>query len=144
MCLSAWHGSQTAVAYLDGTGGEPMHEASIAAGLMGILQREAARRDAVRIVRVRLRIGRLAAVEKRQLVECFALFAEGTLADGAEVAIEEVPVTARCTACGEVFTVEGWRFTCPACASGEVVLLTGRELSLESFDAEAPEPSTPV
>jgi hydrogenase nickel incorporation protein HypA/HybF len=112
-----------------------MHEASIVEGLMRILERQAAQHGVSAIRRVNLRVGRLRAVEPRQLVSCFEMFAEGTLADGAELAVEEVPVRARCRACGNEFEVPRYRFECPACGGGDVEVTRGQELYIESFEA---------
>ena len=47
--------------------------------------------------------------------------------------IEDVAVTAHCSACGHAFTVEGWHIACPACGADAVDVLTGRELHIDSF-----------
>jgi hydrogenase nickel incorporation protein HypA/HybF len=105
-----------------------MHETAIVEGLMRILEQQAARHGAERILRVRVPVGRLRAVEPAQLVSCFEMFAEGTIADGASLAIEEVPVRARCKACGTEFEVPRYRFECPGCAGGDVAVIQGQEL----------------
>jgi hydrogenase nickel incorporation protein HypA/HybF len=115
-----------------------MHETAIVEGLMRILERQAAQHGAERILRVRVRVGRLRAVEPAQLVACFDMFAEGTVAEGATLAIEEVPVRARCKACGTEFEVPRYRFECPGCGGGDVEVVQGQELYIESFDAAQP------
>ena len=62
-----------------------MHETAIIAGLLRILETQAAQHGATRIVRVTVKVGRLRAVEPQQLRACFEVFAEGSLADGAEI-----------------------------------------------------------
>ncbi|HEX8964479.1 MAG TPA: hydrogenase maturation nickel metallochaperone HypA [Rhodocyclaceae bacterium] len=114
-----------------------MHETAIVTGLMRILEEKAAAHGVERILRVTLKVGRLRAVEPAQLVACFEMFAEGTVADGAELAIVEVPVRARCKACGTEFEVPRFRFECPGCAGGDVDVIAGQELYIESFDAGA-------
>lgn len=111
-----------------------MHEASIVHGLMGILEREAAEHGVTRIVRVKLRIGRLRAVEPQALAACFELFAEGTAAEGAELVVDHVPARGRCAGCGHDFVLEGFRALCPACGGAEVTLTGGRDLCVESFE----------
>lgn len=112
-----------------------MHEAAIVEGLMRILEQQAARHGVSAIRRVNVKVGRLRAVEPRQLVSCFEMFAEDTVADGAELAVEEVPVRARCKACGEAFEVPRYRFECPGCGGGDVDVIQGQELYIESFEA---------
>ncbi|WP_028535103.1 hydrogenase maturation nickel metallochaperone HypA [Paludibacterium yongneupense] len=118
-----------------------MHETAIVSGLMRILEQRAAAHDISRIVAVTLKVGRLAAVEPAQLRACFEMFAEDTIADGAELRIDTVAVRARCKVCATEFEVERFRFACPACASGDVDVLSGRELYIESFEAAKDDPA---
>lgn len=115
-----------------------MHETAIVEGLMRILEKQAAQHGAERILRVRVRVGRLRAVEPAQLSACFDMFAEGTVAEGATLAIEEVPVRARCKSCATEFEVPRYRFECPGCGGGDVEVVQGQELYIVSFDAAEP------
>jgi hydrogenase nickel incorporation protein HypA/HybF len=112
-----------------------MHETAIVTGLMRILEDKAAAHSVDCILRVTLKVGRLRAVEPAQLRACFEMFAEGTVADGAVLAIVEVPVRARCKGCGTEFEVPRFKFECPGCAGGEVDVIAGQELYIESFEA---------
>lgn len=112
-----------------------MHETAIVTGLMKILDGKAAEHGFTRITKVRLKLGRLRGLDPRQIRGAFEVFSEGSPADGAELVIEEVPVAARCRACGHDYTVEGWQFACPACGSDDADIVAGRELYVESFDA---------
>lgn len=118
-----------------------MHETAIVAGLMRILEQQVARHGAARVSRVTIKVGRLRAVEPQQLRACFEMFAEGTVAEGAVLAIDEVPVRARCKACGVEFEVPRYRFECPGCGSGEVDVIAGQELYMESFEAATGPPA---
>ena len=111
-----------------------MHETAIVQGLMGIIEEQAAKHGAARVSRVNVKVGRLRAVEPRQLVACFEVFAEGTIADGALLAIEEMPVRARCRSCGSEFEVANYRFACGACGAGDVEVTQGQELYIESIE----------
>ena len=80
-----------------------MHEASIVAGMMHILEDEARRHNVSRITRVRLSVGLFTAVEPKTLEACFELYAEGTAAEGAELDITTVPAEGRCLSAGTDF-----------------------------------------
>ncbi|GLZ24117.1 putative hydrogenase nickel incorporation protein HypA [Stutzerimonas stutzeri] len=112
-----------------------MHEAALSQGLMKILLDEAGRRGVRSISRVWLKVGKLKAVEPRSLQACFGMFAEGTIAEGAELIVEHVPVQVRCKVCLDEFQVEGFRLRCVRCGAAEVEILRGEELYIESFDA---------
>ncbi|HEX8989943.1 MAG TPA: hydrogenase maturation nickel metallochaperone HypA [Rhodocyclaceae bacterium] len=115
-----------------------MHETAIVTGLMRILEEKAAAHGVERILRVTVKVGRLRAVEPAQLVACFEMFAEGTVAEGAELVIAPVAVRARCKDCGTEFEVPKFRFDCPGCGGGEVDVIAGQELFVESFEAGPP------
>jgi hydrogenase nickel incorporation protein HypA/HybF len=117
-----------------------MHETAIVEGLMRILEQQAARHGVTGVSRVNVKVGRLRAVEPRQLIACFEMFAEGTLAEGAMLAIDEVPVRARCKTCSTEFEVPRYRFECPGCGGGDVEVVQGQELYIESFEAVGGDP----
>ena len=112
-----------------------MHETAIVSGLMRILEQKAAANGVERILSVRLKVGRLRAVEPQQLRACFEMFAEGTVADHARLDIDPIPVRARCKACATEFEVPRFRFECPHCGGGEVDVISGQELYIDSFEA---------
>ncbi|MDO8989815.1 MAG: hydrogenase maturation nickel metallochaperone HypA [Sideroxyarcus sp.] len=114
-----------------------MHETAIVSGLMRILEQKAARNGVAHISSVLLKVGRLQAVEPQQLVACFEMFAEGTVADGAELVIYVVGVRGRCRACATEFDVPRFHFECPACAGSDIEVIQGQELYIESFEASS-------
>lgn len=114
-----------------------MHETAIVQGLIRILEQQAARHEVTTICRVNVKVGRLQAVEPRQLVACFELFAEGTVAEGAELAVEVIPIRARCRSCNKEFDVPRFHFLCPTCGDGAVDVVQGQELYIESFETSA-------
>ena len=113
-----------------------MHEASIASALIGILSRQAAQHGVSSMNRVTVRVGQLRAVEPRALAACFELMAENGPAEGAELVIESVPARGRCSSCGHEFEIERFRFRCTACRGSAIVLLSGEELYIESFETD--------
>lgn len=114
-----------------------MHEMGIAMEVLRIAQESVPPEMAgVRIRRIRLKIGQLSAVVPESLRFCFDVAAKETMADGAELAIEEVQVNARCNDCRHEWEVDGPVFVCPACESGDIDLLSGRELNIESIEIE--------
>ncbi len=112
-----------------------MHEMGIALEIIDIAVASIPKDLAApRIVRVNLKIGRLSAVVADSLRFCFEVAARDTLLEGSALAIEEVPVRARCRACGHEWTIEEPAFLCEACGDGGLDLLSGRELDIESIE----------
>lgn len=113
-----------------------MHELSICQGIVEVAA--AALRGVPPppppVARVTVRIGRLTAVVPDSLRYHFDLLAPGTVLEGATLVIEEVPVRGRCVDCSAQFEIDALPFTCRACRSGLVELLSGRELQVVSLD----------
>ena len=113
-----------------------MHEMSIAQSVLDIILQETRNHKLNRVISVALKVGDLSAVETESLRFCFELVSKGTLVEGARLDIERVQVTGSCQDCGTDFTVEELVFSCPSCKGPRVQMLSGRELSVESFEAE--------
>ena len=61
--------------------------------------------DGARVARVNLKVGKLAAIVPDSLRFCFNVATKDTPLDGAELAIEELPVLAQCNDCGTKWTI---------------------------------------
>jgi hydrogenase nickel incorporation protein HypA/HybF len=120
-----------------------MHEMGIAMEILDIVQ-DAIPADmaGVRVRRVNLKVGRLSAVVPDSLRFCFQVAADKTAAAGAELAIEEIDVTARCGDCLHEWTIDTPDFVCPACNSGRTEMLSGRELEIVSIEIADEEDGT--
>lgn len=116
-----------------------MHEASMVAAMMNILEDEARRHKVTRITRVRLSVGLFTAVEPRTLEACFELYAEGTAAEGAELVVETVPARGRCLDCGKAFPMTSPRRPCPHCGSPRLEGSGGRDFCITGIDVERTE-----
>ena len=88
----------------------------------------------VRIEKINLKIGKLAAVVPDSLRFCFDVAVKDTPLDGAKLVIQELPVVARCRDCDTQWTISSPAFTCENCNSGSLEILSGRELDIESIE----------
>ena len=116
-----------------------MHELSIAQALVEQVEAAAAKEQAIRVTRVVIAVGALSGVEPEALRSIFPLVAEDTVAAGAELVIEQVATRVKCRACGQESPAEGFFIGCPACASKDVELISGRELNIKSIELEVAE-----
>lgn len=110
-----------------------MHELSIAESVVQIACRQAYDR---RVTKVWMKVGHLRQVVPSALSFSFELVAEGTLAEGAELALEEVPVVGKCHECGEQSQPDNFPLQCTACKSLDLEILCGEELLVESLELE--------
>jgi len=113
-----------------------MHELSIAQSIIETVQREMTTRPLPAVTEIGVRIGVLSGVLPDALAFGFeALVAETPLA-GCRLAIEHVQAQGQCLVCEQVFEVEAFFFSCPACASGQVRVTQGYELDIAYLEVE--------
>ena len=111
-----------------------MHELSIAIGLVEAVCEKAAELGA-RVNVVHVRLGPLSGVLRDALEFSFDVAVAGTAIEGAELAIEEMPITASCPQCGgepKVVTLQSMR--CPDCGTATPEMVGGRELELYALE----------
>ena len=116
---------------------QAMHELAICYGLLDELQAVANDRSASRVHSVVLSIGPLAGVEPAALKQAFTVAAAGTVAEGAELIIDEKRVRLRCDQCGaESEAPHIGHLTCGSCGSWRTSVLEGAELQLTRVELE--------
>lgn len=111
-----------------------MHELSVCIALMQQVERVAREHRAGSVRRIVLQIGPLSGVEAPLLQRAWPLAATGTLAETAELIIETVPVSIRCSQCDEVSEVAPNRLLCAACGDFRTRLVSGDEMLLASME----------
>ena len=77
-----------------------MHELSVCISMLEQVTAVATRESADQVTIVVARIGPLSGVVPELLQQAFPLAAAGTLAEGAELRVETLPIIVRCRSCG--------------------------------------------
>lgn len=113
-----------------------VHEMSIAASLLELVQNELATRGLTKVTEVALVVGELSNVVPEALEFCWEVVTQDTPSAGSKLIIDHRPITARCRACGHEFPVENYSFLCPACGSGETEQTSGSELYVDHLLAD--------
>ena len=112
-----------------------MHELGVAGEILGIVLSEADRHAARKVTSIRLRVGVLRAIEPENLSFLFEHLARGTLAEGADLSIQDDPVRVECAACG-VSEARSLVWECPRCRGARIALTGGDSLELLSLDID--------
>jgi len=131
-CAPWWAGPSKSVC----RGATPIHETGLARNIVEIVEQAAAANGLKRVSRVLLEIGVLAGVEAGQLEFAFRLTAEGTVAEGAALEIQRIPLLLHCPACETEYVGDEEDMRCPGCLGERFELLTGRELLVQSIFGE--------
>jgi len=110
-----------------------MHELAIARAVVEIAEEHAEGRP---VTAIWLRVGHLRQVVPPALELAFEIASRDTLADGARLHVEHVPITGDCRACGARTEVAELPLRCAACASLDLALVAGEELQVESIELD--------
>lgn len=113
-----------------------MHEFALVDNIFQILNVKIKELNLTKISQVKLVVGEMTAVEETTLSACFEAYAQNTIAEGARVMIQRVPLTGKCQQCGQVFKIEKYKFVCPDCNAKAVEVVSGREFYIDSLTAE--------
>ena len=113
-----------------------MHEMSLCGGILRVIDDEARSRAFRRVTGVRLEVGALACVEPAALRFGFDVMARGTLAEGAQLHIEEVPARAWCGACDRAVEVREHLGACPRCDAPVLSTQGGDALRVTELEVE--------
>jgi len=107
-----------------------VHESQLARKLVANLEATVKERGARGVKSVKVRLGGVHWVDSEAFRELFALFAQGTASEGAELEIEEAPPKAKCSRCGETFVPHDHDPACPKCGSREIEIVAEPDLQI--------------
>ena len=113
-----------------------MHELAITEGIMEAAVPAAKEAGAKRILEIRLKIGELSGVMPECIQEYFNIVSQGTIAEGARLKVEKIPVSIKCPDCGFEGTIDRKKIRCPECAGINFKITAGREYFVDSLEVE--------
>lgn len=105
-----------------------MHEASLAGGVLQLVEDTARREGFARLLELRLEAGQLSGVDIRALRFALESLAPGTLLEGARIEIDEPPGQAWCMACAQTVAIAQRGDACPVCSGYQLQPTGGMEL----------------
>lgn len=105
-----------------------MHEASLAGGVLQLVEDAARREHFSRLISLRLEAGQLAGVDVRALAFALDSLAPGTLLAGADIQIEAPPGQAWCLPCAQTVPLGQRGDGCPLCGGFQLQPTGGQEL----------------
>jgi hydrogenase nickel incorporation protein HypA/HybF len=115
-----------------------MHETSLVMSMMNAINEIAKREKAKRVMKVKVRIGKMSGVVIDSFQFAFeALKSENPLTEIAELVIEECPLIYECQDCGNRFESDNIYFPeCPECGSLTLKTVSGEELEISNVELE--------
>jgi len=115
---------------------EIMHELRIAEDLISIVTETATEEGLKKVAKVSVCFGEMVQIDCGCFEVAFSEFVKGTIAENAEIDIEIIPVTAVCNNCKCDYKISNITFTCPECGSGDICILSGKELFIKSIEGD--------
>jgi len=109
-----------------------MHELSLS---RSILDAAVVHAEGRRVVAVDVTVGALRQVVPSSLSFYFEIVSSGTICERAQLRAHVAPARLRC-ACGHEWELREPAFRCPHCAGGEVTVLSGEELTVDSIEVD--------
>jgi len=113
-----------------------MHEFSIVSSLFEIIEEVARENSLVKVYRVSLIVGKMRQVVPVAMEMAFEAITKGTIAEGAKLQLEFVPIKMKCRSCDHQFTVDEHVYICPNCEAVELDLVEGQELLIKQIEGE--------
>ncbi len=111
-----------------------MHELSICQATLKQVFDVAQEYHNHQIKSITLKIGPLSGVEPLLLEQAFSIASAGTIAENAQLNIEQLPVKVRCLQCGAETETSTNRLLCQHCGNWQTQLLSGDEMLLASIE----------
>lgn len=114
--------------------------------MIDLATEEAERRGGVRVSALHVKLGPLSGVVKDALLFSYEVASQGTLLEGSQLLIEDVPVVIYCRECEAERILESiQRFCCPVCGTLSSEVVKGRELEFVAMELEElMEPAEPL
>lgn len=112
-----------------------MHELGIAQNILRIVLAQAAKNNVKQVMKVRIKAGELRGIVPHFLSFHFDFVTKDTIAEGASLHVETVPVRGKCGDCQAEFPVENYQFVCPDCGGKDIDTVTGMELMVQEIEA---------
>ncbi len=116
-----------------------MHELSVMQSILDITLEYAAKYNAKKVTKINLEIGELSGFIADWMHRYFNFVSENTIAEKAELCIENVPAVIKCRSCGYEYqlTRQNVEFSCPNCSDGaQLEILSGKEYNLKSIEVD--------
>jgi hydrogenase nickel incorporation protein HypA/HybF len=107
-----------------------VHELSIAATLLEMVEKEARKAGLSRVVEVKIRVGPMSGVSVDSLTFCFGALSDKSEWKGSKLNVEVPPGVMSCRTCGGKSDFTRMTYMCPVCGSTDVAVEASRALEL--------------
>lgn len=117
-----------------------MHELPVTERILDIVLKHAATHHVSKIVSITLKVGELSDLENEWIQHYFDYLSKDSVADGAKLKIERVPIVLQCNQCSHSIEIKKDQLgetICPKCSgTGNFSIKSGREYYIKEMEAK--------
>ncbi|MBQ9166478.1 MAG: hydrogenase maturation nickel metallochaperone HypA [Oscillospiraceae bacterium] len=113
-----------------------MHELAITQSILDIAAKAAQEHGVKKVREVRIKLGEYSGVVPQCVQYYFDVISKGTVAEGAVLKMERLPIIMRCNQCNWEGHIDKRNIRCPECDSTSLKLLQGREFYVDSLEVD--------
>lgn len=113
-----------------------MHELGITQGILDIAVEKAGEAGSHRVTDIYLVIGDASSIIDDCVQFCFDFVSKDTIAEGAKLHFNRIPLEVRCRNCDNEFSPQKQAWECPRCKKWEVDIIRGKEFYMESIEVD--------
>lgn len=111
-----------------------MHEVGLTKNILRTALDQAQKENAKKILKVKIRVGKLQGVSQEAIETIFEIFSKGTIAEGSAIEIETVDVTCYCKNCQKEFAASDYINECPECHQSNTEIKHGMEFDFTEME----------
>lgn len=111
-----------------------MHEVSLCEGILGVIKEKQQTDGFTKVTAIWLEIGRFSCIEKSALSFAFDAVMKGTVVEGAELLMQDLPGKALCYTCNQEVTLDNRLDTCPECAGDSLMPISGDTMRIKNIE----------
>lgn len=117
-----------------------MHELPVTGEILKTVLKHAKWNKVSKVVSVCLQIGKLSDLEDEWIQHYFDYLSKGTVAEGAKLKIERLPIVIQCQSCRLPHNVEASQlaeWTCFGCGGKQGELISGRQYYIKDMEVQS-------
>lgn len=113
-----------------------MHELAVTESILRICRDEGEKRKLKCIKKINIKVGELTGLVPNAVEYYFEIISKDTLAEGAKINIEKLPIKIECRGCNYKGLLERDKSTCPICKGYNFKIVNGNDFYIDTLEVE--------
>lgn len=113
-----------------------MHELSVTEGILKICIEESEKNKVKKIKKITIAVGEFTGLVPSSITYYFNIVSKGTIAEGAELLVNNIPLQISCSKCGYKGSINKDQFVCPKCNGDKYEIVNGNQCYVDTLEVE--------